>query len=213
MKPAVFLDSDGTLNEEVGYVNHIDRFRLFPWTAPAIRKLNEAGIPAIVITNQSGVARGYFPESLVHEIHDRLQAELRLSGAHLGGIYFCPHHPEGKILAYRQACDCRKPSPGMLHRAADALGLDLAASFVVSDRYQDVSMAARVGASGVLLLTGYGKGEWLYHKDTWPAQPAYVAADLLEAVDWILSRIPGTSLPFPSPRMVTSPTNGENKDL
>ncbi len=188
MKAAVFVDRDGTLNEEVGYVNHIDRFRLFPWAAPAVRKLNEAALPVVVVTNQSGVARGYFPESLVLEIHHRLQAELNLAGAHLDGIYYCPHHPEGKVRAFRQSCACRKPHPGMLHRAAASLSLDLAASFVVSDRYQDILMGARVGARGVLLLTGYGKGEVLYHKDLWPAQPDYIAVDLLAAVDWILEQ-------------------------
>ncbi len=189
MKAAVFLDRDGTLNEEVGYINHIDRFRLFPWSAAAVKKLNQAGIPVVLMTNQSGVARGYFPESLVQEIHSSLKEELGRCGAHLDGIYYCPHHPDGKVPAYRESCDCRKPSPGMMQRAARDLDLDLSASFVVSDRYQDISMGLRAGARGVLLLTGYGKGEHLYHKDTWPRQPDHIAATLLDAVDWILAQI------------------------
>lgn len=189
MKRAVFLDRDGTVNEEVGYVNHIERFRVFPWVAPAVRKLNQAGIAAVLTTNQSGVARGYFPESLVREMHERLQSELAKFDARLDAIYYCPHHPEGQVEAYRRACECRKPSPGMLHRAAADLGLDLTASFIVSDRYQDLSMAFKLGAGGVLLLSGYGKGEYLYFKDTWPKPPDHVATNLLEGVDWILEQI------------------------
>jgi D-glycero-D-manno-heptose 1,7-bisphosphate phosphatase len=186
MRAAVFLDRDGTLSEEVGYVNHIDRFHVFPWSAAAIQKLNGAGVPVVLVTNQSGVARGYFPEILVEETHARLQAELARFEARLDAIYYCPHHPHGKVAAYRTACKCRKPAPGMLHRAARDLGLDLGASFVVSDRYQDLSMGFQIGARGVLLLSGYGKGEYLYHKDTWPRLPDYVAVNLLEAVEWIL---------------------------
>ncbi|MBZ5496876.1 MAG: HAD family hydrolase [Acidobacteriia bacterium] len=189
MKGAVFLDRDGTVSEEVGYVNHIDRFHIFPWSAQAVRKLNQAGIPVVLVTNQSGIARGYFPESLVQEMHLKLQAELGRFEARLDAIYYCPHHPDGKVEAYRKVCSCRKPAPGMLQRAAHDLGLDLGASFLVSDRYQDLSMAFQVGARGVLLLSGYGKGEYLHFKDTWPRPPDCVAANLLEAVDWILQQI------------------------
>ena len=188
MKRAVFLDRDGTLNEEVGYINHIDRFRLFPWTAPAVRKLNEAGIPSVVVTNQSGVARDYFPLDLVHQVHERLRIELARCEARLDAIYFCPHHPDGKVAAYTTRCACRKPEPGMLVRAAQDLDLDFGSSYMISDRFQDLSMAFRVGMKGVLLLTGYGKGEYLYHRDKWPRLPAFVAADLLEAVNWILAQ-------------------------
>ncbi len=189
MRAGVFLDRDGTMNEEVGYINHIDRLRLFPWTAAAVRKLNEAGIPVVLLTNQSGVARGFFPESLVRDVHARLGDELARCGAHLDGVYYCPHHPEGKIPVYRVSCDCRKPSPGMMQRAARDLSLDLAASFVVGDRYQDISMGWQAGARGVLLLTGYGKGEYLYEKSTWSRDPDHIAVNLLDAVDWILSQV------------------------
>jgi len=189
MRAAVFLDRDGTLCEEVGYVNHIDRFQIFPWSPTAIRKLNGVGIPAVLITNQSGVAPGYFPEILVEEIHAKLQAELARFEARLDAIYYCPHHPRGKVAAYRMVCQCRKPAPGMLHRAARDLSLDLGASFVVSDRYQDLNMGFQTGARGVLLLSGYGKGEYLYHKETWPRQPDNVAVNLLEAVEWILVQV------------------------
>jgi len=186
MRPAVFLDRDGTMNEEVGYVNHIDRFHVFPWTADSVLRLNHAGILAILVTNQSGVARGYFPEALVQETHCRLQAELARSGASLDGLYYCPHLPDGKVEAYSKTCVCRKPSPGMLQRAAQEFDIDLGSSFVIGDRYQDLSMGFTVGARGGLVMTGYGRGEYLYHKDSWPRKPDCVAANLLEAVDWVL---------------------------
>jgi D-glycero-D-manno-heptose 1,7-bisphosphate phosphatase len=184
MKPAVFIDRDGTVNEEMGYINHIDRFRIFPWTAEAIGKLNRAGIPAILITNQSGVARGYFPESLVDEIHQKLLEELARHNAWLDGIYYCPHHPEA-------GCKCRKPSPGMLNQAASDLDLDPASSFTIGDRYQDLRMGFPLGIKGILVMTGYGKGECLYQSDGWPRQPDHLAENLLAGVDWILSHIPG----------------------
>ncbi len=186
MNRAVFLDRDGTLSEEVGYVNHLDRFKLYPWTAQAVRRLNQAGLQVIVITNQSGVARGYFPESLVQEIHQLLQAQLAAAGAFLDGIYYCPHHPEGSVLPYRISCACRKPGTGLIQRAALEKNLDLTSSFIVGDRYQDLRPGFTVNARTILVLSGYGKGEYLYQKDTWPRQPDFAAPTLLEAVDWIL---------------------------
>lgn len=186
MKGAVFLDRDGTTSEELGYVNHIDRFRLFPWAAQAIRRLNQASIPVILVTNQAGVAMGYFPEALVQEIHRKLQDELALADARLDGIYYCPHHPHATVPEYRCNCDCRKPASGMLLRAAAELGLDLKSSCIIGDRYNDVETAIRVGARSVLVLSGYGKGEYLYHAETWPRMPDHVADDLDEAVTWVL---------------------------
>ena len=186
MHRAVFLDRDGTISEEVGYVNHLDRFRVYPWAAEAIRRLNQAGLQVILITNQAGVARGYFPESLVHEVHQKLQEELAFSGATIDAIYYCPHHPEGQVESYRIRCTCRKPTPGLIEKAAQERHLDLRSSFVVGDRYQDLQMGFTVGARTILVMSGYGKGELLYQKDTWPQQPDHIAADLSEAVDWIL---------------------------
>ncbi len=187
MHRAVLLDRDGTISEEVGYVNHPDRFQLYPWTAPAISRLNRAGLKVIMITNQSGVARGYFPESLVLEIHLRLREELARGGAVLDGVYYCPHHPEGSVESYRRQCLCRKPGTGMLERAAVEHGLDLGSSFVVGDKYLDVQVGFKVGARTILVTTGYGKGELLYNGDSWPRRPDHVAANLLEAADWIVA--------------------------
>ncbi len=188
MNRAVFLDRDGTLCEEVGYLNHIDRFHMYPWTASALRRLNQAGLATIVITNQSGVARGYFPESLVHEVHERLKRELSLQGAHLDGIYYCPHLPEAKLEPYRKACDCRKPGLGMIQRAVREHDIDLAGSFMIGDRDIDLETAHRGGMRAILVLSGYGKGEYLYRKESWPCLPDYVATDLAEAVAWILNQ-------------------------
>ncbi len=176
---AVFLDRDGTLCEEVGFLNHISRFRMFSFAPAAIRRLNQRGVPVIVITNQSGVARGIFPESLVHRVHEKMTAELAVAGAHVDGIYFCPHKSE-------DACGCRKPHPGLLERAADEHALELAGSYVVGDRYADLEMAQRVGARGILVMTGYGRGEFELHRAEWPHQPDHVVEDLAAAVDRIL---------------------------
>jgi D-glycero-D-manno-heptose 1,7-bisphosphate phosphatase len=163
----------------VGYLNHASRFRIFSVTARAIRRLNEAGIPAVVVTNQSGVGRGYFPESLVREVHDQMAKELAAQGAKLDGVYYCPH-------VSADNCECRKPRLGMLEQAARELGLDLKRSFVVGDRYGDLELAHRAGARGVLVRTGYGAGELAWHAAKWAIQPEYVAEDLEQAVEWIL---------------------------
>lgn len=191
MYRAVLLDRDGTVSEEVGYVNHIDRFRLYPFAAEAIRRLNRALVKAVIVTNQSGVARGLFPESLVRELHERMCEELSRSHAFLDGIYYCPHHPAGKVAPYNVECDCRKPKPGLLRRAAADLGLDLQGSFVIGDKYTDLETAFGVGARAALVLSGYGKGEMQYNSRRWPRQPDFVGSDLLAAVDWVLSEIDG----------------------
>jgi D-glycero-D-manno-heptose 1,7-bisphosphate phosphatase len=186
MRRAIFMDRDGTVTEEVGYVNHVSRLELFPWSAPAVRAINESPFLAVLVTNQAGVARGYFAEDLVGRVHEKLIEELGAGGARLDAIYYCPHHPSAGEPPYRQRCECRKPEPGMLLRAAADLGLDLSASYVIGDKYSDVAMAHRVGARGVMVLTGYGRGEREYQSAAWPRTPDFVAESLLEAVEWIL---------------------------
>jgi D-glycero-D-manno-heptose 1,7-bisphosphate phosphatase len=177
---AVFLDRDGTIAEEVGYANHISRFDIFPYAAAAIRRLNEARIPVIVVTNQSGVARRFFPESLVSEIHEKMKAQLAVGGAHVDAIYYCPHIREDD-------CQCRKPLPGMLEQAAKEHGLELASSTLVSDRYDDISMAHNARCRGILVLSGYGRGEHEWNRARWPRMPDHVAEDLAAAVTIILN--------------------------
>jgi D-glycero-D-manno-heptose 1,7-bisphosphate phosphatase len=178
-RPAVFLDRDGTICDEVGYLNHVSRLRVFPFAADAIARLNRAGLPVVVVTNQSGVARRIFPESLVTEVQARIETELASGGAHIDAFYFCPHVKE-------QQCDCRKPLPGMLIRAAREHDLDLGRSVVVGDRYADVAMAHAAGALGLLVKTGYGRGDFEYHGKEWPRQPDAAVEDLEEATEWIL---------------------------
>ncbi|HEY6119293.1 MAG TPA: HAD-IIIA family hydrolase, partial [Pyrinomonadaceae bacterium] len=115
---ALFIDRDGTLSEEVGYVNHPSRFRLFPYSAAAIKLLNHNGWLAVVVTNQAGVARGYFDEPMIHAVHSQLKSELASSNAQLDAIYYCAHHPSVGEPPYRVECDCRKPKPGLILRAA-----------------------------------------------------------------------------------------------
>jgi D-glycero-D-manno-heptose 1,7-bisphosphate phosphatase len=189
LRPAVFLDRDGTINEQMGYINHISRFHLLPGVAEAIRRLNEARIPVIVVTNQSGLARGYFPAELLTAVHEKMVTLLAEHGAHVDGIYICPHHPEAKREEYRVNCDCRKPKTGLLVQAAKDLGLDLVRSFVVGDRWSDLKTAANCGATPVLVLTGYGSGDALYIGPSQEVQPAMVGVDLAAAVQWILERI------------------------
>lgn len=187
MKPAIFIDRDGTISHEVGYLNHASRFRLFPWTVDAVRHINRAGWLAVLVTNQAGVARGYFPEAMVHEVHDRLRAALESGGARFDAIYYCPHHPSVGEPPYRQECDCRKPRPGMLLRAEAELEADLKRSWVIGDRHGDLQLAWKVGARAALVKTGYGLGEVEYEAPRWPRQPDLVAEHLLEAVERILA--------------------------
>jgi D-glycero-D-manno-heptose 1,7-bisphosphate phosphatase len=187
VKPAIFIDRDGTVSHEVGYLNHASRFRLFPWTVDAVRHINRAGWLAVLVTNQAGVARGYFPESMVHEVHARLRGALEAGGARFDAIYYCPHHPSVGEAPYRMDCDCRKPRPGMLRRAEAELQADLARSWVIGDRHGDLQLAWKVGARAALVKTGYGLGEVEYEAPRWPRQPDLVAEHLLEAVERILA--------------------------
>ncbi len=185
-RPAIFMDRDGTLSHEIGYVNHASRFQLFPWAVDAVRLVNRAGWAAVLVTNQAGVARGYFPESVIHEVHGRVQAALAGGDARLDGLYVCMHHPSAGEPPYRQECECRKPRPGMLLQAQRELDLDLARSWVVGDRHGDLQVAWNAGARGALVKSGYGLGEWVHHAPRWPRQPDLVVEHLLEAVERIL---------------------------
>ena len=191
LRPAIFMDRDGTLSHEVGYVNHLSRFELFPWSVDAVRLVNRAGWAAVVVTNQAGVARGYFPEAVIHEVHAGMNAAMQAGGARFDGVYFCPHHPSVGEPPYRLDCDCRKPRPGLLKRAEAELGVDLARSWVVGDRHGDLQLAWNVGAKGALVKSGYGLGEWTYHAPAWRRPPELVAEQLLDAVTRILEKDAG----------------------
>lgn len=186
MQPAIFLDRDGTLIEEVGYLDRLERLAFFPWSVDAVRLLNRAGFLVVVVTNQAGVARGIFDESFVGEAHRYIEAKLSAGGARVDAYYYCPHHPEASVAAYRRPCDCRKPAPGMLRQAKRDLNVDLRRSYVIGDRWLDVQMAQTVGATGILVRTGYGRTEEGRPKDD--VRAAKIADNLIEAVGWILRR-------------------------
>ena len=153
---AVFLDRDGTINIEKNYLHKIEDFEFIPGAPEAIKKLKDAGFLVIVVSNQSGVARGYFDEESVDQLHQHIQTELAFYGTSIDGFYFCPHHPDKGLGSYRAACNCRKGNPGMLLQAAREHDLDLQKSFMVGDKLADIEAGERAGCRSLLVLTGYG---------------------------------------------------------
>jgi D-glycero-D-manno-heptose 1,7-bisphosphate phosphatase len=182
--PAVFLDRDGTLVEEAGYLDRLERLVFFPYSVDAVRLLNRAGLAVVIVTNQAGIARGIFKEDFVAEAHRHISGRLEAGGAHIDAFYYCPHHPEAVIDEYRKSCDCRKPQPGLFTRAALEHDLALERSFVVGDRWYDLEAGQRVGARGILVRTGYGKTEEAAPKHH--VEPAAIVDNVIEAVSWIL---------------------------
>ena len=182
---AVFIDRDGTLNEDIGYASRPEELVLYPWSADAVRLINDSGLFAVVITNQSGIARGMYTEKMLAEIHTTMIQELARQGARIDAVYYCPHHPDVGNHHYRRECDCRKPQPGLLKAAARDHDIDLARSFVIGDKASDIKLAEHTGALPALVLTGYGR-ETLAHPERWPCRPEIVAENVLEAVKRIL---------------------------
>lgn len=187
-RPALFMDRDGTVSEEVGYVNHPSRFRVFPYSAEAIKLLNDNGWLAILVTNQAGVARGYFAEDVIVQIHEQLRRDLESASAKLDAIYYCAHHPSVGEPPYRLDCDCRKPKTGLIKRAAADFEIDLARSWMVGDRYSDIELARNAGLHSAFVLSGYGRGEWEYQRALWKLEPDLVAENLLEVARTVIER-------------------------
>ncbi len=188
---AVFLDRDGTICEEVGYLDSVEQMRLIPRAGEAIRLLNQGGFKVVVVTNQSGVARGFFQESVLEILHAELKRQLQEKGAFVDRIYYCPHHPTDGFPPYLQECSCRKPATGLLLQAAADLNLHLPSSYVIGDHISDVECGQRVGSETILLMTGHGQ-ETLAKRSSWPQPPTYIAADLYEAVQWVLKHPSGS---------------------
>ena len=185
-KPAVFIDRDGTINEQLGYINHLSRFVIFPGVPEAVRLLNKNNFLAIIISNQSGVAQGYYPIDMVYETHDLLKTSLEEKGAKIDGIFFCPHHPRGVVPEYTCACRCRKPETGLVDQALKSFDIDMSRSYVVGDRYIEIELAHQLNLKGIMVETGYGLGEMDYILPDKPSRPDHIAQDLLHAVEWIL---------------------------
>lgn len=184
---AVFLDRDGTINVEVNYLRRPEDVALLPGAGQAIARLNAAGLAVVVVSNQAGLAKGLFDEGDLALVQLEINRQLKAAGARVDGWYFCPHHPEGVVEDLALACACRKPEPGLVLMAAEEMGLEFVGSYMVGDRLRDIACGARAGLTGVLVQTG--------HPDWPPAsaeeEPAFVAADLAAAVEWILADLVG----------------------
>ncbi len=185
MQPGVFLDRDGTMIHDVGYLGRLEDLRWFPYTVEAIRLLNRAGFLVFVTTNQGGIGLGYYDDAFVRRLHAHMDEVLTAGGARVDGWFFCPHHPRAEIDALRVRCVCRKPGIGMIDEAAGRFAIDRGASVVVGDKLADVEMGVAAGARGVLVRTGYGEDVVRAHGGEVPGA-AHVAADLMDATAWIL---------------------------
>jgi D-glycero-D-manno-heptose 1,7-bisphosphate phosphatase len=185
MTPAVFLDRDGVLVHDLGYLARREDLRWYPYAIEAVRLLNRAGFLVFVTTNQGGVGLGYYTEAFVRETHEEMARRLAAGGARIDGWFYCPHHPRAIVGSLRVTCECRKPSPGMVRAAASTHAIDLARSFVVGDKATDMGLAQAVGARGVFVLTGQGHAERARAGGTMPS--AWTAPDLMAATAWILS--------------------------
>jgi len=188
MNKAVFLDRDGVITKEPPYYAHkIDQLELIPKSAEAIRLLNKNGFKVIIISNQSGVARGYYQEKDIKIYNNEMKRQLEEKGARIIAIYYCPHHPEAVIEKYKIDCECRKPKPGMLRQAEKDLNLDLKRSFLVGDKMSDIEAGYRAGCKTILVLTGQGNGE-LKKISEMNIKPNYISKDLHTAIQIIKAR-------------------------
>ncbi len=186
LKPVVFLDRDGTINYDAGYVNDVDNFIIYPYTPQAVRMLNEAGYLVIVITNQSGLGRGFFNEDTLDEIHTYMVRALKQQGALIDGIYFCPHDPNAKIEKYKAVCTCRKPETGLIEMALKDFNIDKNRMYFVGDKHSDIMAGYKSGCKTIMVKTGYGKGDLIHKSSKWEVKPDMIADTLLDAVRFIL---------------------------
>lgn len=186
-KRAVFLDRDGTINKDVGYPNSFSLIEIYPYSFEAVRKINKAGLLAVIVTNQSGVGRGLIKERDLHDIHNKMSESFAKHNARFDGIYYCPHHISSSNPKYRKNCSCRKPNPGMALQAAKDLNIETSNSYMVGDKVEDILFGMKINATPILVLTGFGQKSLPQLKKK-GIKPAYVAQELLDATIWILEK-------------------------
>ena len=184
---AVFLDRDGNINKDVGYPDSFDVIEIYQYSFEAVRKLNKAGLKTIIVTNQSGIGRGLITEEQLYQIHWKMKQAFARHDAHFDKIYYCPHYLSSKFPEYDKDCICRKPKPGLALKAAADLDIDTSASYMIGDKVEDILFGINISASPILVLTGYGQKSLKTLREK-KILPAYIAQDLLEAVNWILER-------------------------
>lgn len=180
MGKTIFLDRDGTINRESGYINNIAMFEFLPGAVDALRLLKNSGWQLIVITNQAGIARGYFSEDFLFGLHKYMQEQLKIQNAEVDAIYYCPHHPEVGSFPYRKDCNCRKPKTGLIDRALVENEIDIANSFMVGDRYSDIKTGSASNIKTVFIRSGYGRGEWEKDHLIWDTKPDFIYDNILE---------------------------------
>ena len=159
MNKAVFLDRDGTINIEKNYLYRIEDFEFIPGVPEAIKMLNDAGYLVIVVTNQAGIARGYYTEEDMHKLHRHIDEELKKYDAHIDAYYFCPHHPIYGIGEYKQECHCRKPKDGMLQKAIEEYSINVSESYIIGDKVSDVLAGNKCSITGILVRSGHSIGD------------------------------------------------------
>jgi D-glycero-D-manno-heptose 1,7-bisphosphate phosphatase len=184
-KSAVFLDRDGTINKDVGYPNSYGMLEIYPYSFEAIRKINTTGMAAVIVTNQSGIGKGFIEEKNLHHIHRKMCLDFARRKARFDGIYYCPHYEHSESPEYRKDCSCRKPKTGMAQQAVRDLNIDPAKSYMIGDKVEDILFGINIKATSILVLTGFGSSSLPKLKEK-GIDPAYVAQNLLDAVDWII---------------------------
>lgn len=176
---AVFIDRDGTINVDVHYLDNPDKFEMYPGVGDGVKKLKEEGFKIIVITNQSGIARGHFTEKQLFNIHERMKKEIKQFNVTLDGIYYCPHHPD-------DSCNCRKPNTGLFDMAINEHKIDVKKSYMLGDKILDIGAGKKIGTRTVLIPEPHIRDEFLSKKNEWEYNPDYIANDFMDAVEWIL---------------------------
>ena len=185
MNKAVFLDKDGTISKDVGYLNDPAKLEVFPYSAQAIKMLNDAGFKVIVVSNQAGIARGHLTENILQAIDKKVHKTILNSGGVIDAIYYCPHHPEHGVHPFKKACENRKPNPGMLLRGKKEFDLDMSKSYLIGDKLSDIEAGNNAGVKPILVKTGYG-AENAKKPELAKLNPAHVAENLLKAAEWII---------------------------